>query len=153
MDVKAHEQYRTDAGDDIIIVPTKEYAMLVSIRKAYFEALEQGIPPCSHPEDMLSGLEILPDMVVCAKCGALLKLEEGGQPGFPTWVRASVHDLEVAIFDTFRPAIEAVDRAHAELADREVTNMVAWSEGVERDNPVLRERQIKRLNELSLRNP
>jgi hypothetical protein len=148
MDVKAHEQYRTDAGEDIVIVPIKEYAMLVSIRKAYFDALEQGIQPCEHPEDMLSGVEILPDFCVCAKCGALLKLEEG-QPGFPVWARANIHDLEARLYDTFQQALGHIDYALSELRNRSVVDMISWATELHHYNPVLREREEKHRRELS----
>lgn len=132
MDIKPHEEYRTDAGEDVTIVPTEEYRILKAFEQGCQDAAERNIPPCQHPEDKLESIEALDDMTVCNRCGALL-ISNG--PG--VWVRANVYDLEARIYRYFAQSLSDMDDALSFLTSRAVGDMLRWRDSVERGNPII----------------
>jgi hypothetical protein len=136
MEIAPYSNHLTNQGEVLVMVPQSTLRQLEKAEAA-IKALSNT--QCTHPEDKLSGSEILPDFSVCA-CGMLLKIGDTSSEYLPT----NIDELEAAIYDYFAEAFEEIDTAFSCLHSKEVEHAINFIDGVKKNNPVIISRRARK---------
>jgi hypothetical protein len=133
-----YSNYQLEDGTFGVVVPEEAARTLLQREQALLEVEQRGIEPCHHPEDDRSGLEMLPDMQLCNRCGALLKMADDNKvPGVVTWLRADMQDLEAALYTWLHPLIRRIEIARMEIGNHDMRSLIDWQDEVYRSNPYI----------------
>lgn len=137
MEISPYTNMITSRGETLVMVPVNDLRQLEQAEKV---VKSKQFKPCLHPEEKLQGLEILPDLVFCPECGAMLKVNEHPQP----YTIATIHDLEAQFYDYLKDAITEIDDAYTCLNSNPVLRLVNQIQSTKKTNPVLMDRERRR---------